>query len=229
MISTTLRAATLFLVLAYPAFAGTPAIQNWSGDNSNDFPGFGSVGWQFDVTSEVSVDALGLFDWGQDGFATSQQVAIWDDTGSTIFAQATITSTSAFQGAVVQGGRFRYESITPVTLPVGRYRIGASAGATVERWAQDFSTPSLVTAPEISWVSAALLTGTTTFGFPSLVNGGPTSVSPGVFGPNFTVLTTPGSTGDPDEAAVIPTMPVTALFALVALVGVMGAYARKRR
>ncbi|MEM7453849.1 MAG: hypothetical protein AAF456_05775 [Planctomycetota bacterium] len=89
----------------------------------------GTVGWQFTTTERIQVEALGVMDAGGDGLREAHQVGIWDATGTSLLASATVQSGTAStpDTTVMQNSLLRYELISPVVLVSGQtYIIGAS-------------------------------------------------------------------------------------------------------
>ena len=97
---------------ASSALALTPAVEYTSADQATDSRPF-SIGYVFDLTSAVTVDALAYWD---DGLANSHQVGIWDVVGNLL-----VSTTVAGDDTLV--GHFRWDSVAPVTLAAGRYTI----------------------------------------------------------------------------------------------------------
>jgi hypothetical protein len=91
-------------------------------ENNNFSPDDRVYGWKFTIgESAISVTDLGLFDVGQNGFADSHRVGIWDSGGNllvdTIISAGTVASLD---------GNFRFVSVEPTTLNAnGIYVIGA--------------------------------------------------------------------------------------------------------
>ncbi len=116
-----------------------------------------TVGIAFTVTQAggVLVTQLGVQDAGSggspntDGFvAVSAAVGLWDSTGGTLLATATVTSTDTLIDS------YRYVTLgTPVTLATGTYLLGAAVGSGIE-WFLDGnpSTSPFVAAAGIIWV-----------------------------------------------------------------------------
>jgi hypothetical protein len=135
------------------------------------------LGSQFSVNAAISVDALGVFDNGQDGLADIYELGLWD-SGGTLLA-STFLPNGVTAPLVNQ---FRYASIAPVLLGVGTYRVGALfltgndpllgpgfPGAT------NFATASEITFQLATFASGATLTDPT-------ANAG---AAAGYFGANF--------------------------------------------
>jgi hypothetical protein len=86
-----------------------------------------TAGWAFSVSSTVSVDGLGFFDWMSDGLANDHEVGLWIDAGATgvLLTQTTVTTASTPVSSTSSHGRWLFEDIVPLTLLPGNYVIGA--------------------------------------------------------------------------------------------------------
>jgi len=130
------------------------------------------VGYAFDVTIPIRISHLGKHHI--DGTSESALVGIWKDDGTLL------SSVSVPQGGgVTLEGGVSYVSVTPVTLPVGRYVIGAQTFPGVESESFLYGA-TLVPAAGVRWVE-----GRYNFGNEFSL---PTSVqvdSGSYFGPNF--------------------------------------------
>lgn len=170
------RVAFLLIVIAAALAAGQSRADITAYSIANTTGGFlfngNTAGFQFIANADLSITSLGVFDSGQNGLLESHQVGIWQ--GSVLLASATVPAgTSA-----PLSGQFRYVTITPVTLIVGKaYEIGANP---------DFQDPfvgaatGFSTDPNITWVQSRYIGG---FSDPTTHN---SVYDPGIFGPNFT-------------------------------------------
>ena len=75
-----------------------------------------SIGWQFNVDTEITVTAMSWYDELQDGLEIGHEVAIWDPLGNLI---ASTNVTIPAGTAATLEGIWRTVAITPTTLPVG--------------------------------------------------------------------------------------------------------------
>lgn len=122
---------TALLLAAVPATAAAsaePAISFSSLNGSFRDGHTRMIGWQFTVGSSVQVDALGWFDWQQDGLARSHEIGLWNVADQSLIASATVEAGTA----TPLSGYFRYTSLaTAVTLnPGATYRVaGLDVGA----------------------------------------------------------------------------------------------------
>lgn len=192
-------------VLATPtrADAGFAAVEftpAGAGGNAGDFV----TGYQFQVTAPQVVSALGYYDHLGDGLAESHDVGLYTDAG-TLLASVTVSNANALVG------NFRYQSITPLLLSVGTYRV-AGAGS-VDLFV--FNAPGLTSAPGISYLTPASSSGAT-LQFPLFLGG----ATDGFFGGNLLV--------DPVAAAVATPLPPTLLAGFLGM-GLLAGVRRFRR
>ena len=144
------------------------------------------MGWSFTVSgSDLTVEALGVFDQGADRLVDSHPVGIWDSTGANLLAQVTVPPGTT---ATLNGG-YRFESISPIALLAGvTYVIGAyyPGIASLTAPQDDIILLSTQTYAGITFVQSrqSLLEAAGSFVFPNL----DASVSQGAFGPNFEFL-----------------------------------------
>lgn len=93
---------------------------------TGNYPPLGAyyvVGQDFEVIKPITVNSIGSFDSGQDGFINTVNVAIYSQTTQTIIAGTQVALTTATTTLV---GKARFKTITPVTLPAGHYTIVAA-------------------------------------------------------------------------------------------------------
>lgn len=85
-----------------------------------------TMGWTFNVTSPVSVTALGLFDHASNGLADDHEVGLWN-ASNTLLSSVTVTNAGFVVSSGVTGirGRWIFMDVADITLPVGQYVIGA--------------------------------------------------------------------------------------------------------
>ena len=129
-ITTSIASIVLFAIAG--TAQATPLI-DFSADNSS-FDWFGNdsgcnngctLGYNFDVTSSISIDGLGIFDAGSDGLNNTHEIGLWSAGG------ALLASTSVGPGATDSdlsasgAGSFLYSDILSLTLGAGSYVIGA--------------------------------------------------------------------------------------------------------
>ena len=116
--------------LALPFSAQAQAYNFSSAPVSHNFTQF-TLGFQFSTNKAITVDSLGYFDEGQDGFLTPHEVGIFDASGKLL------TSTLLSAGMVeTLDGKFRYKDITPLTLSAGQtFTIAATTYGIQDGWA----------------------------------------------------------------------------------------------
>ncbi len=137
---------------AFPALAvldfGTQAAENFM------------VGWQFTVTSTITVTDLGKLDSNENGNyedSSGSYIGIWDASESLIVSEFLPGSTTEDNGAF-------YTSITPTVLVPGTYVIGAMAFAGGEQYGYD---GTIVMAAGLIWVQG-MYNASNPFAMPAL-------------------------------------------------------------
>jgi hypothetical protein len=93
-----------------------------------------TLGYEFTLTSSVTVHALAVFDvvsavpatghTNVDGLASSHEVGVWDSLGNLVLS-ATVDPGDPTAPSANSYGQWVYQSITPTTLLAGTYTIGA--------------------------------------------------------------------------------------------------------
>lgn len=186
----------------------TPILDFTGGSSGNAQPTTGDpmVGWAFDVNSAVTIDALGIWDEGADGLSNSHEVGLWEIDG-TLLASTTITNSSTSASSTSSDGRWLFQSISSLSLGVGRYAIAAVYGSDDPDHIRTGVTINTIT--EIAFVEAR------TNGLSSLLFPNRSFDTAGYIGPNLRVET---------QHITEPTM--LAIYGL-GLVGL--AYARRKR
>lgn len=89
---------------------------NWkNGAQTTGDIGKSAIGFTFVAKTNITVTELGYYDDGGDGLGIDHPVTLFDATGTTRLAEATVRA-----GTVdTLRGKFRYRSITPVNLTAG--------------------------------------------------------------------------------------------------------------
>jgi hypothetical protein len=106
-----------------------------------------SLGYQFQVTQQVTIEALGAFSHGNLPLnASSHQVSLWD-AGSVLKATASVSGSSTAVASASGLGNWVFSPIAPVTLAPGSYVI-ASFYANIQSEGL-MSAASVITAPGI--------------------------------------------------------------------------------
>jgi hypothetical protein len=128
------------LLLPLAAAADTIAINpSQTGVENDAYNANVTLGWNFTLTSPLTLLDLGYFDYGGDGLADPHPVGIWDSDGD-LLASAVVPAGTA--GTLVDG--FRFETVAPLVLVPGDYTIGGYANvASTDIF--DFADPSTVT------------------------------------------------------------------------------------
>jgi len=166
--------AFVFLLLSTSDVRADPVL-DFTGGVRDTVVFDGATGWEFAVTSAITVDGLGYFDFDSDGLVADHVVTLWT-IGGTALASATVTSASDVVASTSSFGNWLFESISALTLNPGSYVISASQPDTTD---DDALFATAATIPEVTFVRARLGIG---FGFPTISNDG---VNDGRFGPNF--------------------------------------------
>ena len=163
------------LIAAPSAFADTIAATTNPGEVFVN-TGTWTLGWSFSVNSAISVTALGAYDANSDGLNVAHDVGIWDASGNLL---ASTTVPSGVGGTLDSG--YRFNSISPLGLNAGStYYVGAVYFSNDgDGWLQDPLT--IVTAPQISYLSRQYEFSGGSLIFPDLAGSGST----GYFGGNF--------------------------------------------
>jgi hypothetical protein len=106
------------VTMAFTASAGVITFNPATGGTAAN--GDQTVGWQFNVLSPLTATGLEWYDAAGTGLNTAHTVGIWNPAGTLL------TSVLIPAGvAAPLDGMFRFESIAPITLPVGNgYIIG---------------------------------------------------------------------------------------------------------
>src|SRR4051794_27838322 len=86
-------------------------ITNPTGDGSNGTNY--TLGWLFNLSSQINVSALGVYDSGADGLTQDHAVGLWD-AGGNLLASTTVPASG---GSL--DNYFRFVPIAPLTLNPG--------------------------------------------------------------------------------------------------------------
>lgn len=182
-----LSAIVAGIVALAPAIgsAQTSALTFTSGTGSSGLTNNQTVGWQFNVTSGFTVNALSWYDSGGDGLGQSYQVGIWSPDG-TLLTSATVPSGTS--GSLLDG--FRTVSISDLFLDVGNGYIVGGLNSAQSTDALLFDVSGLATASGIEFVDATFSDFDLGFVRPTQFSVAET----GFFGPSFTVTSVPEPT-----------------------------------
>lgn len=122
-----LRTIGFLLIAALGGLIGWPSSVIAAGIDLTDigfeFDGSSwTLGWKFSVSEPATIQALGVYDSGQDGLASSAQVGLWLASGGAPIAQTSIASGTGAQ----LDGYFRFASVASVGLTPGiEYIVGS--------------------------------------------------------------------------------------------------------
>lgn len=186
--------AALALVVSLPiTLRGAESALQWDGaqaDYFSDVDGPFTLGFQFRVESDITVTALGAFDYLRDGFATPHTIGIWSAAGGDPIATATV-------GAGVAGsldGQFRYVGVSGVTLFAHtEYIVGASDffGTVNDIYAGSVLVNQFSMAPAVTFLGHRGAGEAPGLVFPT---GHWEELSPATFGANFQFVAVPEPT-----------------------------------
>jgi hypothetical protein len=180
---------TLLAAIPHSLPGAQPAIL-WDGSQASffsDVDGPFTLGYQFRVKSDITVTALGAFDYLGDGFVTPHIVGIWTLAGGAPIATATVPSGAA--GSLV--GQFRYVNTSGIPLSANtEYIIGASEfyGTVNDIYAGSVPVTVFSTSSEVTFMGSRGAGEAPGLVFP-IVHFEP--LSPTTFGANFQFETIP--------------------------------------
>jgi hypothetical protein len=143
-------------------------------------PGW-SLGYEFSVSSNLKVNALGFYDAHGAPLHDTHDVGIYDTTG-TLLAQTTVTNSD------LVSDNFRYHPISGLTLHAGQSYYLAAATGTVDNYT--WGTTNTQTGPGITYLTDVFV-ASATLTFPTSSDGMTTLSKAGWFGPNFRVSSSP--------------------------------------
>jgi hypothetical protein len=140
-----------------------------------------TAGWEFVVTSPITVSAIGIWDEQADGLIASHQLGLWNAVGSALLASTVITTgNSTPVASTSSAGDWRFTAIVPLTLAPGDYFVGATFAFNDDDPMRDLTNaPSTIAG--VMFVTAGVAFGTS-LNIPAEDGG-----SPGIFGPNLFV------------------------------------------
>jgi hypothetical protein len=181
--------ALLFAIFLSSVHAGTIAIDPTNGTTA--LSGGVTVGWEFQVTNVdgIIVDGLGFWDHQSDGFLFSQTfpVGLWDPTTGALLRDTLITSNSKLKPSLHPDGDWRFNSVSPLYLSPGAYRIGARLPDAAANQIVDFSA-TVQSAPGVSLVRFLRQIGSPSLAMPDIPMNSPDDTP---FGPTFSFTSGP--------------------------------------
>ncbi len=124
-----------------------------------------TLGWKFSVTAPTSIEALGVYDSGQDGLAGPAQVGLWLASGGSPLIQVTVPAGT--QAAL--DGHFRFTPVTSTALTPG---IEYIVGAHLDGDATSFFDGNGIVDPRVSVIDARYSSFGSGFGFPDQTDPG---------------------------------------------------------
>ena len=141
-----------------------------------------TLGWTFSVTAPTSVEALGVYDSGQDGLAGPAQVGLWLASGGAPLVQTTI---AAGTDAALDG-YFRFAPVSSTALTPG---IEYIVGAHLDSDATSLFGGNGIVDPRVSVIDARYSTLGTGFAFPDQTDPGTEGAA--FLGGNFQLTAVP--------------------------------------
>lgn len=167
-------------------------------DIDDDFPGGGAdqpptvntdYGWQFTLTQDKLVTALGFWDEDSNGLTDDHEIGLWT-TGGTLLATVTIDNSSTVVASAHSEGRWLFEDLlSPLTLNAGTYILGADYPSTSDTVRLFVPPENILMDPNATWdglsYSSAPVAG---LQFPNQFQGN--SIG-GYFGPNLMMQAVP--------------------------------------
>lgn len=206
-----MRVSIFRKILISLAFLTTSAISSsiavadtalsFTGGSSYTWAG-ASIGWEFSITQPITVNSLGVYDFGGDGLIDAHEVGIFPAGVNTPLVTTTVTTTDTLDSG------FRYAPISPLILAPGSYVVAARM-PTGSDLGTSFATQS--TAPEISYTKEWFLYSAS-FELPT----SDWAADGGNFGANFQF--TPGTI----SAIAVPTLSQNMLLVLSVLLVLFG-------
>jgi hypothetical protein len=185
-------AARVLLVTALalvPQPSAATLVLDFTGGSEVDLTDFrfgATFGWQFTVDSPITVDALGIFDFGADGLAGVHELSLWTNGGALLRTTPISTATSVPVPSTSSLGNWRFSSIVPILLAVGDYVVGAhpdtTSNVTLGEFDRVMFNATASTVPGVTFVEPRFALGP---GFPANTTLG----SDGFFGPNLFIAT----------------------------------------
>jgi hypothetical protein len=114
---------TSLMLAGAPALAASSAVLVQQSGMTFETAGQFTLGFEFMVTQDLRVTALGVYDGGLPGLESAAQVSLWiDDLAGTLLASTSVAAGTA--APLID--QFRQQAIAPVLLTPGvRYVVGA--------------------------------------------------------------------------------------------------------
>lgn len=126
-----------------------------------------TVGFEFTVSSPITITGLGFWDEGSDGLAVSHEVGLWNADGSTLLTSTTVSNADFPEPSSSPDGVWLLRSVAPLDLQPGNYVVGTLVSDS-DLTRTDFflgQSMSVTTAPEVSYVETRFM-NTPVFAYP---------------------------------------------------------------
>lgn len=113
--------------------ANADPLIDFAADNSS-FDWFGNtlgcgagctLGYEFNVSSSIAIDGLGIFDADADGLNNTHAVALWASDGTLLLSTSVLAGTVGTDASASGAGGFAYADIATMILGAGDYIVGA--------------------------------------------------------------------------------------------------------
>ncbi len=161
-------------------------------------PGSFTLGWHFTVNSAVTIDGLGLWDEGSDGFskASGYTVALWENTGGSLLTSVIVDNASTATASASPYGQWRFSDVAALNLGIGDYSVGYLHDVRDDAWRYG---TTILSEPGITYIgsfenSGAVLT---------LPNDPSFALQDGHFGPNLRLVSSISSVPEPSTYAMM--------------------------
>ena len=95
-----------------------------------------NLGWSFSVTSQLSIDGLGLFDTGADGFSNQSgyEVGLWNNNSGALLTSVIVDNSATSYASVNNLGQWLFADISELILNVGSYTVGYFRSNNTDTW-----------------------------------------------------------------------------------------------
>jgi|SRR5579871_4611074 len=186
------------------ATAQTPILDFTGGFQSQIGAPGNTVGYSFNVSSNITIRGLGVFDWNSDGLLSKIPVGIWNTAGPTLLANSTLDNTSTVVASTSANGRWLENSIPALTLTPGNYVIGAYYVNAGDFFADVAAIPTTITGVNYG---VPLYTTTNSFSYPNIFN--PLDPTGGFFGPTAFLDAKGSNVPEPGSMALLVALGLT--------------------
>jgi hypothetical protein len=107
--------------------ANADFVLDFTGGNVSFAGDYQTLGWEFTLSENKTMTALGVWDEFGDGLAEDHLVGIWQVSGGAPLAVTTVTNSSSPFASTENSGRWLFQDLpSPLILTPGRYVIGAN-------------------------------------------------------------------------------------------------------